>query len=106
MSQPQNLTFECSLDGVAFAPCTSPVSYTGLSRTLHTFAVQATDQAGNTDQTPASRNWTIEKIAQTITVTQHARRPLPSTTFTVAATGGASGKPVVIRRHGHLHGDL
>ncbi len=52
-------TFKCSLDGASFTPCTSPVSYSGLSTGLHTFQVQATNDVGLTDPTPASQNWTI-----------------------------------------------
>ncbi|MFN7133231.1 MAG: Ig-like domain-containing protein, partial [Myxococcales bacterium] len=44
--------FECSFDGAAFAPCTSPVTLTNLSDTTasgtpHVFAVRATDRAAN-----------------------------------------------------------
>ena len=53
-------TFACSLDSGAFAPCASPVNYSGLANGSHTFQVQATDSAGNTDQSPASFNWTID----------------------------------------------
>jgi hypothetical protein len=53
------VTFACSLDGVAFVACTSPVELTGLGLGAHTFAVQATDHAGNTDPTPASYSWTV-----------------------------------------------
>ncbi len=53
-------TFQCSLDGGAYVDCTSIFSYTGLaSGSSHTFNVQATDAAGNTDPTPASHNWFI-----------------------------------------------
>jgi hypothetical protein len=53
-------TFECELDGAAFAPCTSPQSYTGLSVGSHSFAVRATDSHGNVDPSPASASWTVE----------------------------------------------
>ena len=52
-------TFECSLDGAAFAACTSPRSLSGLSVGAHTFRVRATDAAGNADATPAAYAWTI-----------------------------------------------
>src|SRR5215207_1589668 len=56
-------TFQCSLDGAAFASCASPKDYTGLSEGSHTFEVKATDAAGNTDTTPASRSWTFNGTA-------------------------------------------
>lgn len=52
-------TFLCSLDGSAFAPCTSPRTYTGLAPGTHTFAARATDTAGNVDTTPVERTWRI-----------------------------------------------
>jgi hypothetical protein len=51
--------FECRLDAGAWASCTSPKSYTSLAAGDHTFDVRATDAAGNTDPTPATRTWTI-----------------------------------------------
>jgi hypothetical protein len=50
-------TFECSLDGGAYQPCSSPVRYPDLSPGWHTFAVRATDQSGNRDETPARLAW-------------------------------------------------
>ena len=51
-------TFECSLDSAAFASCTSPQSYSGLSVGDHNFQVRAI--AGPlVDPTPASQSWTI-----------------------------------------------
>jgi parallel beta-helix repeat protein len=53
-------TFQCSLDGAAFATCTSPRAYSNLSIGSHSFAVRARDAAGNVDATPASYAWVIE----------------------------------------------
>ncbi|MGZ4651287.1 MAG: Ig-like domain-containing protein [Kineosporiaceae bacterium] len=53
-------TFECQLDTTAWATCTSPKPYSGLTTGSHTFSVRATDAAGNTDGTPATQTWTIQ----------------------------------------------
>ena len=53
-------TFQCRLDGAAFAPCASPQSYSGLGAGGHSFSVKASDAVGNTDPTPAVANWTID----------------------------------------------
>ncbi|RPJ50711.1 MAG: hypothetical protein EHJ95_06570, partial [Methanobacteriota archaeon] len=55
--------FECRLDSsdpLAFAGCSSPQTYIGLSIGSHTFEVRAVDAAGNVDATPASYAWTVE----------------------------------------------
>jgi hypothetical protein len=52
-------SFECSLDGSPFAPCTSPKSYSGLAPGTHAFSVRAVDSLGNVDATPASYSWSV-----------------------------------------------
>ena len=47
------LTFQCRLDGAAFAACTSPKTYADPGAGSHTFEVRAVDQAGNVDGSPA-----------------------------------------------------
>jgi hypothetical protein len=61
-------SFECRLDGPgaatgSFVSCTSPKPYTNLTDGEYTFHVTATDGAGNTDQTPASRSFTVDTEA-------------------------------------------
>jgi hypothetical protein len=55
----ESATFSCSLDGAAFAACTSPQAYGGLRASIHSFQVRATDAVGNVDATPAAYSWTI-----------------------------------------------
>lgn len=52
-------TFECSLDAAAFAACTNPVTFSGLTLGSHTLQVRAVDAAGNIDATPAEQTWVV-----------------------------------------------
>ena len=61
-------TLECALDGAAYATCTSPQGYDSLGEGQHTFAVRATDEAGNTGAA-ASATWTIDTSAPQTTIT-------------------------------------
>jgi subtilisin family serine protease len=79
-------TFECKLDAGAFGSCSSPKTYSSLSEGAHTFSVRATDAAGNADQTPASRTFTVDSIAPT------AKAPLQA--FKLNSQLGASTVPV------------
>jgi hypothetical protein len=63
-SSEANSAFGCQLDGGGFSSCTSPKTLSKLSNGSHTFEVQATDAAGNTDATPARRTWTVNATTQ------------------------------------------
>jgi hypothetical protein len=56
-------TFQCRLDGAAFAPCTSPAIYSNLATTSHSFEVAAADASYNVDASPAARTWTVSAHA-------------------------------------------
>jgi hypothetical protein len=61
-------TFECSLDGSGFQPCTSPVSYQDLSEGSHAFRVRATFPGGSVDSSPAERQWVVDRFGPVISV--------------------------------------
>jgi hypothetical protein len=55
-------SFDCSLDGGAYEPCSSPSEYSGLADGTHFFQVriQAVDKSAETDF--AERQWTVENL--------------------------------------------
>lgn len=80
-------TVACSLDGSAYAPCTTSTSaqYSGLAVGQHTFTVQATDAAGSTST--ASYTWTVQAGGQ-------AGGPTASFRDSTATSVPATGRPV------------
>ncbi len=102
VGSPDAVSFECALDGAAFAPCSSPVSVSSLSAGAHTLEVRATDAAGNTDGTPALRTWSVEPPLAT-TTSVHVADPVG-----VTPPVGPGVTPVVgaglPRRRPTLHG--
>ncbi|MCP3145283.1 Ig-like domain-containing protein, partial [Pyxidicoccus xibeiensis] len=54
------VSYQCSLDGSSYAPCTDPVTFTGLSEGMHMLLVRAVDAAGNVDPTPADYQWLVD----------------------------------------------
>jgi hypothetical protein len=85
-------TLECSLDGAAFAACTSPQAFSGLTTGSHTFRVRATDVSGNVETTPATHTWTIDLVAPTVST----RTPAPGATGfgLTAAVGVGFSEPI------------
>lgn len=55
-----DLTFECSVDGGAFAACESGDEFGSFGVGPHTFAVRAIDGEGQVDPTPAEYAWRVE----------------------------------------------
>jgi Subtilase family/Bacterial Ig-like domain len=75
-------SFECRIDAGTFAPCTSPYTAATLADGPHTFYVQATDEAGNTDPTPASRSFTVDTQAPDTSITSGPAGPTDDSTPT------------------------
>ena len=89
-------SFECRLDSAQaadWAACSSPKSYTNLPDGTHTFEVRATDGAGNTDPTPASRSFTIDTGAPDTQIdsgpTGTTSNPSPSFGFSADEPGSS-----------------
>ena len=85
------LQYGCSLDGAAYATCTSPKAYSGLSQGLHTFDVRATDAAGNTGAS-TTRTWRVDTVAPPApALTVKPPNPTSSATNDFAWTSTESG---------------
>jgi hypothetical protein len=62
------VTYLCSLDGSAFATCTSPVTYSHLAPGQRVFRAKGRDAAGNVDADSAEHTWQVAKLATTTTI--------------------------------------
>jgi hypothetical protein len=85
-------SYQCSIDGAAYATCTSIKSYTGLAAGSHQFALLAIDTAGNTSSA-STYSWTIDTTAPTISITSTPSSPTNATTasFSFSATDSGGG---------------
>ncbi|MGH2752793.1 MAG: Ig-like domain repeat protein [Actinomycetota bacterium] len=86
-------TFECRLDTGTWNACTSPHDLTSLSDAAYTFEVRAVDSAGNVDQTPPARTFTVDTVAPETTIDSGPTGPiatdLATFTFSSADTSAA-----------------
>jgi hypothetical protein len=58
-SDEKRSTFDCRVDAGDWRACSSPMAFTDVPAGDHTFSVRARDRAGNVDQSPATRDWTV-----------------------------------------------
>jgi hypothetical protein len=62
--------FQCRVDAGAYVPCASPVTTTALPDGPHTFSVQATDEALNVENPPATRSFTVDTVKPNAKITK------------------------------------
>lgn len=85
---------QCRMDQAAYADCTSPKSFSGLTEGLHTVSFRAEDFAGNRDESPATRTFTVDAIPPDPIIGPGPIVPVP-----VARIGKVSVKgPAKVRR--------
>lgn len=88
-NNPGDVTFECALDGAAFAACTNPATLAALADGDHAYQVRAKDAAGNVDATPATVSWTLDSTAPDTMITAGPG----AGSFTKAAVSFTFGSP-------------
>jgi hypothetical protein len=87
----RGVTFECSRDGSAFAKCTSPKVYSGLTEGGHIFAVRAKTAAG-TSSPATTYSWQIDRTPPAApTLTGRPADPTNATTAALTFTGPEAG---------------
>jgi hypothetical protein len=90
-------TFECSLDGVDFVPCTSPRGYWVVTDGTHEFAVRATNPQGVIEEPPAVYEWLValgpDTTAPNTFITSMPSDPSSSEVATFSFTGSDNRTP-------------
>ena len=97
-------SFECRVDGGAWASCSSAHTPAALADGTHTFEVRATDPAGNVDPTPASRSFTVDTAAPQTTIDSGPSGPTSDATPTFAFSSSQAGSSFECRVDGGVWG--
>jgi endonuclease/exonuclease/phosphatase family metal-dependent hydrolase len=81
-------SYECSLDGAAFAPCGPAFRFHGLNETQHTVRVRSIDAAGNVDPNGDARSFNVDATPPQTTILT----PPPAVDATTAVFSFASNE--------------
>ena len=84
-------SFDCQVDDRSFAPCSSPVTYHGLTDGGHTFRVRPKDALGNLGA-QAEHSWAIDTAAPETTLASAPKSGTTATsaTFSFSASEGGT----------------
>jgi hypothetical protein len=77
-------TFACRVDDGAWSACTTPWTTSTLADGAHSVSVRATDAADNTDESPATRSFTVDTSAPHTQITSAPSGTSDSAQATVA----------------------
>jgi hypothetical protein len=94
-SDQEGVQFSCRLDGGEFEPCTSPITYSGLSAGEHEFTVKATDAEGNTGVS-RSYAWTTTAGAAAEALPDLTVADLQPTAVVVTNAGSATSDAFLV----------
>jgi hypothetical protein len=83
-------TFECQVDGGPYAACVSPFTTGSLTDGAHVFSVRASDASPSTDDTPATRAFSVDTQAPETTIT---KKPAKKGTKAKLKIGFSSNEP-------------
>lgn len=80
-------SFVCSLDGAAYAPCTSPYTASGLADGTHVFHVKALDFGGNQGDS-VNTSWVVDTVGPSVSIVglSPAHSPTSQSALTVTFT--------------------
>jgi hypothetical protein len=84
-------TFACRVDSGSWAACASPWTTAALTSEAHSVSVRATDPAGNTDASPATRSFTIDTTAPHTTITSAPPAQTQSTDASISFSADEAG---------------
>jgi Bacterial Ig domain/Bacterial Ig-like domain len=93
-------TFACRVDSGAWASCTSPWTTPTLADGAHGVSVRATDAAGNTDASAATRSFTVDTSAPDTTIDSAPPALSPDSSATVTFHATESGATYACRLDG------
>jgi hypothetical protein len=79
-------TFECKVDRDPWTSCESPYETDSLTQGAHTFSVRAIDADGNTDPTPASATFVIDRSITGANAAARRSVRVGSRTFAITIT--------------------
>ncbi len=86
------VTTECSLDGAAFAACSSPTTYGSLAQGAHEFRVRGEDTAANAAS--ATSTWTVDTTPPALAITEGPSGTVAATTAAFKFTATDPTGPV------------